>query len=152
MKVNFRLISDRLGVLWEGPDVMDVPEDNFIPSKNTLEFHGSDNFWYGKDRSGKENPMFGRKHSEEAKKKMSKRAKLRTNVEFYKNKKFSNLAKQRMIETNSKEWVFLDPNGQVVSFKNLEAYSREHGLNSVMMSRVFRGKIKCHKGYRKHGV
>lgn len=33
--------------------------------------HGKDNYWYGKDRSGELNPMFGREQSEETKRKIS---------------------------------------------------------------------------------
>jgi len=36
---------------------------------------GEKNFWYGKDRSGKRNPMYGRKHSDGTKERMSKSGK-----------------------------------------------------------------------------
>jgi hypothetical protein len=57
------------------PILMELLKDeNFRMSRICI---GEKNGMYGKPRSGDLNPMFGKKHSEEARKKMSEKAKLR---------------------------------------------------------------------------
>ena len=80
----------------------------------------------------------GRIHSEKTKLKMSKAAKGRT---------FSEKQKLNLIEANSKTWIFVNPNGEKITIKNLAKFCRENNLSRTLMSYVSIGKRKHHKGW-----
>lgn len=50
---------------------------NAHKGKQRIDMQGSKNFWYGKTRSGSNNPMYNRKHSEKTKNRLSEIAKKR---------------------------------------------------------------------------
>lgn len=50
----------------------------------------------------------------------------------------------------SKEFVFLNPEGEVIVIKNLEKFCRENNLRSSNMHDVFTGRNSNHKGWRRH--
>jgi group I intron endonuclease len=45
--------------------------------------------------------------------------------------------------------AFIDPEGNHIQIDNLKAFCRDHGLNYKCMSMVNRGRIQCHRGWRK---
>lgn len=100
----------------------------------------------------------GRKHSEEAKKKMSESKKGRPGH------KHSDESKRKISEANrgrpksqesvrkqadavSLNWIVISPCGLTHEIKNLRAFCREHNLNQAAMSKVSLGKQKAHKGW-----
>ncbi len=61
--------------------------------KNQKKWHGENNYWYGKDRSGIRAPMYNKKHSENSKQKMSN---------AHKGKKLSKDHINKMLESRKK--------------------------------------------------
>jgi hypothetical protein len=113
--------------------------------------YGEKNGMYGSNRLAEKNPMYGKKHTDESKQKMSMNAK-----ERYKNmphpnfgRKMTNSQKLTISQNNSKTIHLKDPLGNVVEITNITKYAKEHGLNPTMLSRVFDGSCKNHKGYVK---
>jgi len=47
-----------------------------------------------------------------------------------------------------KEYLFCDPNNKIITIKNLNKFCRDNELCSQAMYKVYKGKIKSHKGYR----
>jgi hypothetical protein len=58
---------------------------------------------------------------------------------------------QRLADFNSKEWSFIDPEGNLIVFKNLQKFCRENNLSIGNMKSVLSGKRSHHKGYRRNG-
>ena len=107
---------------------------------------GEKNGMFGSARLGSLNPMYGKSHSVESKKKMSESAKGRKHSSGWKQ---SDLQKLLISKRNSKTYKIKHPNGDILSITNLTKYCKENGLNTIMMSRVSRGMALCHKGYTK---
>lgn len=57
----------------------------------------------------------------------------------------------QLSELNAKEWTFVDPCGNVITFRNLQKFCRENNLSVGNMKAVLSGKRSHHKGYRRHG-
>lgn len=57
----------------------------------------------------------------------------------------------RLSESNAKEWSFVDPQGNVITFRNLQKFCRENNLSVGNMRAVLSGKRSHHKGYHRHG-
>ena len=57
--------------------------------------------------------------------------------------------KLKKCKNRAKEYEFLDPNGNIVKFKNLKQFSLENGLNRNQMRLVYQGRLKQHCGWRK---
>lgn len=108
---------------------------------------GSDNGMFESARFGELNPMYGKTQSDETRQKISLANKGKPSKR--KGKKLTEDEKKNMEGVNSKSWTFLY-NGEKVEFVNLKKYSKEHGLNDVCMSRVYRGIFVNHKGYTKY--
>lgn len=111
---------------------------------------GEKNGMYGSKRFGELNPMFGKKQSDQTKKKISDKAKERYSKGFVncnKGKKLSEETKKKISEKNSKLYVIRHPNGNIIQIKNLTKYCLENNLNYIMMIRVSKGLVKKHKGY-----
>lgn len=51
---------------------------------------------------------------------------------------------------HAKAYVFVDPNGYVMSVFNLNKFCRENGLDSSLMYKVIKGKQSNHKGYTRY--
>ena len=58
-------------------------------------------------------------------------------------------SRSKRIESSSKTWVLIDPNGDKFTIKNLSKFCRENDLQQASMSRVTSGKLKHHKGWTK---
>jgi len=61
--------------------------------------------------------------------------------------KFENLS-EAITRTLSKGWEFLDPNGRVVKFNNLNEFCRLNDLDKGNMAKVYHGERKSHKKWR----
>lgn len=111
---------------------------------------GNLNFWYGKTRSGAENPMHGRTHGEETRNRMSESAKT-----TYANGRINpmkgrakTVAQNTAVKTaNSRKFFFVDPSGACVEVVNLAEFCKLNGLNETCMRHVSKGRNKSHKGW-----
>lgn len=121
----------------------------------------------------------GFKHSDETKKKMSESQKGKKRTEETKRKlseinkgkfkgvkrpqyvidkiKKSNTGKKRslkslenMSNSNSKQWVFFNPNKEKIEIFNLKKFCKDNNLNCGHMCQVFHGRLKSHKGWTQH--
>lgn len=88
---------------------------------------GKNNPGYGGKFSGEKNGMFGKKHTEEHKKRLSEKLKGR----------------------GAKTYIFKNPNGENVIVNNLTEFSKENNLSQSAMHCVNSGKRKHHKGWTK---
>ena len=84
---------------------------------------------------GKNNPMYGKKHSEETKDRMASKKLGRKVPDKYLNHLISN-------------WLVTYPNGNRVVIRNLKKFCRENGLSQGNMAKVNVGKCNNHKGYK----
>jgi hypothetical protein len=50
-------------------------------------------------------------------------------------------------EASAKEWIFINPNGVIVTIYNLKKYCTQHKLNASMMRLVFNSGQKQYKGW-----
>ena len=94
--------------------------------------------------------MFGKKQSEETKKKIGEKVRQRYYdglVNPRKGIKLTEKQKKKISQNNSKTFVIKHPNGNIIQITNLSQYCKENNLNAAMMSRVSRGIAKHHKGY-----
>jgi len=114
--------------------------------------YGKKNGMYGISRIGELNPMYGKKQSEETKKKISEKANLRYKngyVSPKKGKTISEKQKKLISKNNSKTYIIKSPAGEILTIKNMTEFAKKNNLNEIMMSRVARGLAKKHKGYTK---
>jgi len=91
--------------------------------------------------TGKNNPMYGKSHSQKTKLILSKKAKLRTydpTCRVYKNDSTN---------PTSKKYLVKQPCGDFIEVKNLSHFCRLNSLNVVEMRKTLMGKAKQHKGY-----
>jgi hypothetical protein len=119
--------------------------------KQSLSRKGEKNGMYGKKRSGNLNPMFNKKQTKETKKKISEKAieRYKTSDNPRKGAKLSDEQKRKISEANSKTFIVKNPDGKIITIKNLTKFCEENNLNSTMISRVSKGAAKNHKGYTK---
>lgn len=101
--------------------------------------------------SGELNGMFGRKHSEETKKKWSVLRK--GQFSGYKHpqygKHLSDETKLKLAGIQSKIlWKFLSPQGTVLEIRNLAEFCRKNGLDKGAMGKVASGKTPHHKRWK----
>ena len=142
--------------------------DNILLEKLNLEeilaiyiydtFYEGYNMTIGGDRGpsmvGNKNPMFGKTHTLEAKKKISDA--ITGNIPWMKGKKHSkeykeNMSKNRKGKTyRAKMWKIIKPNGEIEIIKNLKQYCRNNNLNNNCMSAIARKEKykKSHKNYK----
>jgi len=123
-------------------------DENF--KKSRINF-GEKNGMYGSNRIGQKNPMYDKKHSIETKQKMSIVAKNRykTSIHPAKGKILTQEQKNLISERNSKTIYLKNPGGEIVEIKNITNFAKENDLNAIMLSRVFNGTCKKHRGYTK---
>ena len=93
-------------------------------TKQKMSLH---NRWRGKSRSGQNNPMYGKHHTDGAKLVMS--------------------MKRRGKATHTKKFIVAFPDGTKQHIDNLAAFCREHGLDKNSMSSVANGRYHTHKGF-----
>ena len=108
------------------------------------------NGMYGSQRFGELNPMWGKNHSEETKKKQSQKRK-----EWFKNNKSPLIGKpclestkQKLSEKNSKEYKLISPEGKIIEIKNLTKFAKENNLNIGCLQQVVAGRNKSHRGWK----
>lgn len=114
---------------------------------------GDKNYWFGKNRSGENNPRFGCIVDQQTRDKIGAVNKklVEAGLVDYSNNKGATTAegRQRISDCNSREFRFIDPDGNIVVFKNLAKFCKEHGLSEGSMGHVNKGRNKQHKGWRK---
>lgn len=90
--------------------------------------------------AGKNNPMYGKHHTNITKNKIRN---------ALKGKKLSEHRKIKIASSLSKNiYKVVKPNGSTEIIKNLAKYCRENGLNSSGMYEVVKGKYTHHRGYK----
>lgn len=92
---------------------------------------------------------FGRKHTEATKIKMSEARKLNPPKGML-GKKHSKESVQKIIEAQSKNYKFINPQGEVIEIHNLAEFARDNGLSQSHLYAVYAGKRKSHKGWTKY--
>ncbi len=85
--------------------------------------------------SGKNNPMYGKKHTEQTKIKIS---------ESHKGKKIPEKYLKHLI----KEWLVIYPDNITKVISNLNKFCKKNNLNQGNMTMVADGKYDNHKGYK----
>ena len=99
----------------------------------------------------------GQFFSAETRKKMSESAKGRIRSEETRNKLSEALKgricseehKLKMSEVKSKTWTLIDPNGNILTIKNLAKFCRENNLGQASMCCVAKGERRSYKGWMK---
>ena len=92
---------------------------------------------------GENNPFYGRRHTEETKKKLSKSRRKTHNTPEYKQHLQDRYAHQR--------WHFINPNGEhVIVNGSLNKWCKDNDLNTGAMCQVHKGNVNHHKGWRKY--
>ncbi|AUV59171.1 homing endonuclease [Klebsiella phage vB_KpnM_KpS110] len=116
-------------------------------------FPGERNFWFGKNRSGKNNPRFGCTIDERTKEKIraSNKKLVEAGLVDYSNCKGPTTVegKNAISKANAREFKFIDPEGNTVTIVNLAKFCKEHGLSEGSMGHVNKGRNLQHKGWRK---
>lgn len=100
--------------------------------------------------SGAGNPMYGRKHSEETKKRWSilRQGQFSGSKHPQYGKFLSEETKLKIANIKSKIlWKFLSPTKEIVEIRNLAKFCREHNLCNGAMGKVATGKATHHKGW-----
>lgn len=113
---------------------------------------GKKNGMSGSCRFKESNPMWGKKHTENTKKIQSEKRKkwFETNKSYLKGKPCPERTKQILSEKNSKEYILISPNNEVLKIKNLTKFARENNLSINCLVQVVSGRNKSHKGWKKY--
>ena len=98
----------------------------------------------GKKRTGENNTMFGRKHTEESKLKMSKNAYRRYGTD---NPSFGRVRKDNELVYDT--WELTNENGDIFIIDNLNKFCRENNLNASCVRDIFYGRLKKYKNWIK---
>jgi hypothetical protein len=111
---------------------------------------GEKNGMYQSARYGELNPMWGKIHSEETKKKQSEKRKewFKNNESPLKGKPCLENTKKILSEKNSKEYKLISPEGEVINVKNLTKFAKENNLSIGCLHQVVSGRNKSHKGWK----
>jgi hypothetical protein len=108
--------------------------------------------------TGENNPLFGKSHSEETKKKISDSMSGRKLSEEHKDKigksnlnsirDYSKRNISNIVKAASKLWKIITPDGDEVIVENLTRFCKEQGLNFPRMCDVAKGRANHHKRYK----
>jgi len=122
---------------------------------------GENSFWYGrkhtletrkkmsKAQTGEKHSMYGKKHSPETKTKMSKSQKGKPSPKGMLGKNHSEEAKQKIREQKEvKSFCIISSTGEIICDKNAKEFCRKNNLDKGHFSQVLNGKRKSHKGFR----
>ena len=112
---------------------------------------GELNFWYGKDRSKELNPMYGKRHTDDTRKRLSesnKAAYASGRVNPLKGRPKTKKQTSAIKAANSRNFDFIDPSGVHVVVTNLAEFCKENGLDESCMRHVSKGRNKSHKGWK----
>ena len=96
--------------------------------------------------TGKLNPMYGKNHTEESKRKMAEKLVGPLNPMYGKKltaEQIANRSKKR-----SKKWYVTNSDGKTQTIENLNQFCRDHGLDQGSMYNVARGHRKSCKGWK----
>ena len=115
---------------------------------------GERNGMYKVSRTGSDNPMFGKTHSEKTKQKISNKCKEwhKNNVNPRKGSVCSEKCKLIISEANSKEYTLLSPTKELVIVKNLSKFADDNNLNVGCLYHVVSGRNKSHKGWSRGDI
>lgn len=97
-------------------------------------------------KKGKKHHMYGKHHSEETKRKISQ-AQIGQKHHMY-GKKCTKEEIQKVVDSISRLWFIVFPNGDKEIIKNLNKFCRENNLNASHMYDVDKGKRNHHGNYR----
>jgi len=97
-------------------------------------------------KSGENNPMFGKVYTNEEKKKLSTLNSGINSSRFGKNNSIEH--NNKIAEKNSKNYTFINPNGDIINITNLSKFCRENNLNQGLMSSVANGYRNHHKNWK----
>ncbi|AVZ44979.1 hypothetical protein [Escherichia phage EP75] len=116
-------------------------------------FPGERNFWFGKNRSGENNSRFGYVMEQETKDKIrnSNKKRVESGLVDYSNCKgpITKEGKNAISQANSREFKFVNPEGNLVTVINLSKFCKENELSEGSMRHVHNGRNIQHKGWRK---
>ena len=101
--------------------------------KHTIEYRT----YISKRMQGKNHPMFGKQHTEEAKEKIKQ--KLASNKEH----------KEKMRLINCRSWYFITPDKNKITIFNLTQYCKDNSLSYNSMTHLHYGYLKNYKGWTK---
>lgn len=118
--------------------------------KITRANYGEKNGMYNSKRFGNLNPMWGKTHSEETKKKQSEKRKewFKNNESPIKGKPCLESTKNALSDKNSKNYTLVSPEGSIVEIKNLTKFAKENNLSIGCLQHVVSGRNKSHKGWK----
>jgi len=122
-------------------------DESFRASRSNC---GENNGMYGSERFGELNPMWGKIHSDETKRKQSQKRKewFKNNESPLKGKPCLESTKKALSEKNSKEYKLISPEGTIVKIKNLTKFAKENNLNIGCLNHVVAGRNKSHRGWK----
>lgn len=108
------------------------------------------NGMYKSQRFGELNPMWGKQHSEQTKRKQSEKRKewFKNNESPNKGKPCLESTKKKLSEKNSKEYKLISPEGNIIKIKNLTEFARENNLSINCLQQVVSGRNKSHRGWK----
>lgn len=111
--------------------------------------------WAGKENpkyrkgyliQGKNNGMFGKKHSKETREKISKA--LSGSKHTLYGKKIPIEQRKKMDENRSHWWLIIFPDGNKIIIRNLSNFCNKYNLSDSAMNNVAHGLGKHHKGFK----
>lgn len=112
---------------------------------------------HSNNMSGKNNPFYGKRHSEETKRRISEKKKgtkmseetKKILSEKNKGKKMPREIVERQRLEKSKTYYLTTPEGDSIIVTNLSEFCRKNNLDQGNMNAMYNGKFKSSKGYRR---